>query len=83
MVRGTTKFQIGKSGINLGVIESLNNTFKNHKFVRVSLLKSSGRDRDNMKKIAEDLTKKLNGNFKYTIIGFTIVMRRVGKMNKR
>lgn len=72
------KFQIGKSGVTAGVIESLNRGFKTHKSIRISLLKSSGRDKDKMKKIALELEEKLDGRFRHTIVGFTIIMRKMG-----
>ncbi len=82
-----TKFQIGKLGITPGTIDSLLLAFKNHKQVRVSVLKSSGRDRNSMADLASELSNKLNeksGN-KYSpkIIGFTIILIKSGnKQNK-
>lgn len=70
------RFQIGKAGVTEGVVQSLLLAFKNNKVVRISLLKSSGRDRNNIKVIADELVSKLPGNYVYTIIGFTIVLRR-------
>lgn len=74
------KFQIGKNGVNVGVIESLSLAFKNHKQVRISMLKSSGRDRSSIEKTAEDIAnqlgKKEKYKFSYKIIGFTIILNR-------
>ena len=49
------QFQIGKNGLNPGVLESLALALKNHPQVRISVLKSSGRDRNGMKEIAESI----------------------------
>ena len=76
------RFQIGKNGITPGIIEGLNNAFRTHRTVRVSLLKSAGRDRTEKKKIADELCEKLDGGYKYTIIGFTLVMRKTAKTKK-
>ena len=73
------KFQIGKSGITEGVIESLRLAFTNRKHVRISVLKSSGRDRESIREMAEMLAKKLpkdKETYTYRIIGFTMIMRR-------
>lgn len=70
------KFQIGKSGVTEGILDSLVLAFKTHKSVRISVLKSFERDREKMKKIAEELSEKLPGNYKSKIIGFTIVLRK-------
>jgi len=75
------KFQIGKNGVNEGVADALLLYFKNNKQVRIATLKSSGRDKSSIKKIADDLVallvkKDKKKKFDYTIIGFTIVLRR-------
>ena len=80
---GQMKFQIGKNGITFGVLESLDKGFKTHKSIRISLLKSSGRDREKIKKIADELSEKLDGRFRCTIVGFTIIMRRMGSKTAR
>ncbi len=77
------KFQIGKAGITPGIIGSLLLAFKNHKQVRISLLKSSGRDRDSIIKMAEEISSQLSKysehNYNYKIIGFTIIIRKYAK----
>jgi RNA-binding protein YhbY len=69
-----TKFQIGKFGVTPGVIESLELALKNHRQVRISALKSSGRNRDSMNKMGEDIVSKLKEKCDYRIIGFTIIL---------
>ena len=69
-----TRFQIGKFGVTEGVIESLELALKNHKQVRISTLKASGRNRENIEKMAEEITSKLTEKCKYKIIGFTIIL---------
>lgn len=79
----TINFQIGKLGLTPGVLNSLTLAFKNHKQVRVSMLKSSGRDRESIKKKANELTQALSTNSDYqyssTVIGFTIILNRLKK----
>jgi len=75
------KFQIGKSGLTEGIIESLRLAFKNHKQVRISVLKSAGRDKPKVIEMAEEISSKLKEGQKehaypYRVIGFTIAMRR-------
>lgn len=73
------KFQIGKNGVTEGTLESLNLAFKTHKSIRISVLKSAARDKQKVKDMADELAEKLLGEYKYTIIGFVIVLRKVGK----
>ena len=80
------KFQIGKLGVTEGTVDSLLLAFKNHKQVRVSALKSSGRDRNSIKDLALELSNKLNQKsklkFDYKIIGFTIILIKKGNKSK-
>ncbi|MBX4212254.1 YhbY family RNA-binding protein [Candidatus Pacearchaeota archaeon] len=73
-------FQIGKAGLTEGVIESLLAALKNHRQVRISVLQSSGRDRNSMESLAEDmknmLSEKQSGNYYTKIIGFTIILKK-------
>jgi len=71
-----TKFQIGKEGLTQGVITSLTNTLKHHRQVRVSVLKSAGRDKETVKKMASEIQGKLPIPTGYKIVGFTIILRR-------
>ena len=73
------KFQIGKSGVTEGTITSLNNAFKTHKSVRVSVLKSAAPSKDKIEELVAHLARRLSGSFSYKIIGFTIVL---GKRKK-
>lgn len=78
------KFQIGKNGITDGVIEALVSLFKNHKQVRISMLKSSGRSRETIDKMGSEIADRLSKSsikspFEYKVIGFTIVMMKILK----
>jgi len=71
------KFQIGKFGVTQGVAESLKLALKNHKQIRISVLKASGRTRENIEQMAQEITSKLKAlgeNCVYKTIGFTIIL---------
>ena len=72
------KFQIGKNGVNEGVVESLTMALKNHKQVRVSVLKSFCRNRDELNSVVADLLEKLPFRLKARVIGYTIVLIKLG-----
>ena len=76
------KFQIGKNGITTGVINSLALALKNHRQVRVSMLKSSGRDRNSVHETAEQIKEKLQVKIEYKIIGFTIIIKKLANSRK-
>ena len=84
MKKPVAKLQLGKQGLTDNYIESLRKTFKNRDSVRISLLRAFSRDREEVKKTAEQICEKLSdiGHFKYTIIGFTIVIKKWRKKPK-
>ncbi|MCS7134623.1 MAG: YhbY family RNA-binding protein [Candidatus Pacearchaeota archaeon] len=69
-------FQLGKKGLCENFLESLSKTFKNHKLVKISVLKSCTRNRDEIKRLAEkireEMEKRYNKKFVSKIVGFTI-----------
>ena len=70
------KFQIGKNGINEGTIISLRLAFKNHKSVRIAVLKNYAPTKDKVRAIADEIVQKLGGFYRYTTVGFTIILRK-------
>ena len=76
-----SKFQIGKFGITEGVIESLELALKHHKQIKISVLKASGRNRENIEEMAQELVTRLKEKgeiCEYRIIGFTIILIKTG-----
>ena len=68
--------QLGKQKITENFIETLKIFFKNRENVRVSVLRSATRDREEIKKFAEKILGDLGKNFTARIIGFTIVVKK-------
>ena len=69
-------FQIGKSGLTPGVMESLRLAAKNHSEVRISILKSADRDKELVKRMALDIEKSLDFPCKCRVLGYTIILRK-------
>lgn len=70
------QIQIGKSGITENFMNGLKNQFKNSQVMKISVLKSATRDREEIIKIKDELLEKLGKNFTGRIIGFTIILRK-------
>jgi len=68
--------QLGKNGVTDNFIETLKNYFKKHRNVKISALKSSTRDKNELKNISEEILDKLGKNYTSRIIGFTIVVKK-------
>lgn len=71
------KFQIGKAGLTDSAVESYRLAFKTHHQLRISVLKSAGRNRDNVKEIASRIQEKLGFSTAVRIMGFTIILLRI------
>lgn len=82
MKKKIVTFQIGKKGLTENFIDSLSKTFKNNKLVKISVLKSCTRDREDIKKMAQEICEKLgkthNKKFVSRIVGFTIFVIKWG-----
>jgi RNA-binding protein YhbY len=84
---GAAQFQIGKNGITEGTIDALANLIQNYQQIRISVLKSSGRDRNSIREMADELCQKLKAKtqkgFLYKIVGFTIILKRGNPRTKQ
>ncbi|MBM3247024.1 hypothetical protein FJZ17_00575 [Candidatus Pacearchaeota archaeon] len=72
------KLQIGKNGFTPEFMNNLKTRFadKGVESIRVSLLKSSSRDKEEMQEWADKMLQELGKNFTSKIIGYTIVLRK-------
>lgn len=73
------QFQIGKNGLTEGVMRSLELTLKNHKQIRISVLKSAARDKNKVKEIASQIVSSSSVKLTARIIGFTIILKKSNK----
>jgi RNA-binding protein YhbY len=75
---------LGKQGLTPGFIDLLEKTFKKNDLVKVVVLKSATRNRDELKEISNkiciELTKKIGRGFTARVIGFTIFIRKWRKI---
>jgi RNA-binding protein YhbY len=73
------KFQLGKNGLTDGVMKSLTLILKNHKQVRISVLKSCCRGKENLNEIARKLEMDLPYRLKARTIGYTIILIKLSE----
>jgi len=73
------KLQIGKNKLTAEFIEQTRNIFKNEKAIKVALLKSSTRNREEAKEIGDKLIDALGENYIYRLIGYTLVVKKLRK----
>lgn len=68
--------QLGKNKLTENFIETLKSHFKKHGYVKISVLKSCCRDREELKKISDELLDKLGNNYTSKRIGYTLVVKK-------
>jgi len=68
--------QLGKNGISKNFIETLIGHFKKHENVKVSILKSAGRSKKQVKEYTEEILHVLGNTYTARTVGFTIFLKR-------
>ncbi len=77
-----SEIQLGKQGITANFIETLKNNFKKHDYIKISVLKSAGHDKEKVKKFSDEILEKLGEKYTSKIIGFTIVFKKWRKARR-
>ncbi|MFH1503695.1 MAG: YhbY family RNA-binding protein [Candidatus Diapherotrites archaeon] len=70
------QIQLGKNGLTENFISNLKHHFDNCKNIKISVLKSCCRDREELKKISEEILNKLGKTYTVKIIGYTIIVKK-------
>lgn len=70
------QLQLGKNGITENFLGTLKSYFKNHKNVKISVLKSAGHEKNKVKIYAEEILGELGNNYTARVIGFTINVKK-------
>lgn len=70
------EMQLGKQGITDNFMYNLQNNFKKHTQVRISVLKSAGHDKEKVKEYSEEILGKLGEKYTAKIIGFKLILKR-------
>ena len=74
------RFNIGKKGLTDGFVGQIRKCFEHEEAVRISILKSACRDKEEADKIGKDLVEKLGKNYTYKLIGYVLSVRKWRKM---
>lgn len=70
------KLQIGKNGLTESFIDFVKSSFKKNDAVRISVLSSGTRDRNELKKMNDKILSRLGENYTSKVIGYTIALRK-------
>lgn len=75
-MKGILKLQIGKNGLTDSVKDQIKKVFEKETLIKISILKSACRDREEAKKMADTLVDFLGKKYSYRLIGYTLVVRK-------
>ena len=67
---------LGKNGVTENFIDTLRDHFKNHENVKISVLKSAGHSKEEVKKYSERILEKMGKRYTSKTIGFTIFLKK-------
>jgi RNA-binding protein YhbY len=70
------QIQLGKNGLTENFICNLKHHFDTCKNIKISVLKSCCRDREELKKISDEILEKLGKTYTTRIIGYTIIVKK-------
>jgi RNA-binding protein YhbY len=70
------EIQLGKNGVTINFIESLKQQFNKCNNIKVSVLRSCCRNKEELQKITEDILNHLGKNYTAKVIGYTINLKR-------
>ncbi len=70
------EIQIGKNGVTENFLSTLKDNFKNHDTVKVSVLKSAGHEKSQIKEMSEQILESLGKNYTARVIGFKIALKK-------
>lgn len=73
------QLQMGKAGLSEAFVEQVRNIFEAEKMVKISILKSACRDRDEARKIGEDLVEALGPKFGFKLVGYVLTVTKFRK----
>lgn len=75
-MRTIGKIQLGKNKVTENFILDLQNRFKTHKNLKISILRSCCRDKKELEKIRDEIIKLLGKNFTAKAIGYTLALKK-------
>ncbi|MCD4771170.1 YhbY family RNA-binding protein [archaeon] len=77
------QLQLGKAGLSDAFVEQVRGVFENEKALKISILKSACRNKDDARKIGEDLVEKLGTKFGFKLVGYVLTVVKFRKNQRQ
>lgn len=75
----TKKFQLGKKGLTEEFLNQIEITFKTCRKIKIDILRSACRDKEEAKEIASKIIEKLGKNFDYKLVGYVLTVMKFNR----
>jgi RNA-binding protein YhbY len=79
-------FHLGKSKIDEDFIETIKTSFKRQDVIKIKVLKSQTRNKEEIKNLAQSIAKNIeteDRRYRWRVIGFTIILNKFRKHKKQ
>lgn len=74
---------MGKNKLSAEFINQVRSALEKEKLIKISVLRSACRDREELKELASGLVRELGLNYDFKIIGYVITVMKFRKSFKR
>lgn len=74
--------QLGKQGLTENMIQAVRHAFNTHENVKISVLKTATRDKQELREMAEKIANELGRKYTFRIVGYTIFIKKWRKAQK-
>lgn len=78
-IKSLLELQIGKNGLTDSFIEQLKKVFTDRQRMKISILKSACRNKEEAKEICDSIVNKLGKNYKYKLVGYVCTLMKFKK----
>lgn len=75
-VKNLGTMQMGKQGLTENFFRTLKERFTTHRNVRISVLRSAGREKERIREFSSRILEELGKNYTSKIVGFTIFLKK-------
>ena len=75
-VKNLGTMQMGKQGLTENFFRTLKEQFTTHRNVRISVLRSAGREKEKIREFSSRILAELGKNYTSKIVGFTIFLKK-------